>query len=146
MDIIIALGTDHRGYALKESIRTMYTHAHYTIDWLDRGAYSEERTDYPLFAHDVAQCVVSGEAALGILLCGTGTGMAIAANRHRGIYAGVAWNAEIARKGREDDHMNVLCIPADYCSYEEAKALIAAWLDAQPKTGRYAERIELLDK
>jgi len=145
MDITIAIGTDHRGFVLKELIVQAYKNPHYAIRWIDRGAYSNDRTDYPLFAHDVARLMESGESELGILICGTGIGMAIAANRHKGVRAGVAWNGDIARLGREDDHMNVLCIPADYCTYEETKLLIDAWLKAQPKTGRYAERVALLD-
>lgn len=146
MQITIALGTDHRGFTLKELLRESYTHKNYTITWLDRGAYSADRTDYPLFAHDVARLISSEEADLGVLLCGTGIGVAIAANRHKGVYAGVAWNVDIARQGREDDHMNVLCVPADSCTYEEVKLLIDAWLSATPKNGRYAERVKMIDE
>lgn len=146
MSFTIAIGADHRGFTLKNMLITSYVHPTHTIAWHDVGAFSDERSDYPIFAQHVSETIISGAATMGILLCGTGTGMAIAANRHAGIYAGVAWTEEIARLGREDDHVNVLCIPADFCDAELIKRMINAWLTAQPKNGRYADRIAEIDQ
>lgn len=145
MVLKIALGADHRGFAFKQLLITRYKHAPYSIEWLDCGAHSIERSDYPVFAQEATKKILAGHADRAILLCGTGTGMAIAANRYKKIYAAVAWNAEIARKGREDDYVNVLCLPADYCTYDELVIIIDAWLSAEPKAGRYAQRLEMLD-
>lgn len=137
----LTIGTDHRGYALKEFLIKQSVIADYEIAWLDVGAYSDERTDYPLFA----QKAVADMKGLGILLCGNGTGMAIAANRHKGIYAGVAWNEAVARQMHEDDNVNVLVLPADYLKEDEALRIVASWLCATFKQGRYAQRLAMID-
>jgi len=99
----IAIGADHNGFAAKKYIQQQLP----DIDWLDVGTFNEERTDYPIFAKKVSKAILNGEAQEGVLLCGTGVGMAIAANRFPGIYAGLAWNEEIARLSKEDDNVNI---------------------------------------
>lgn len=137
-----AIGADHRGYFLKKAL---IEHYHSAEKWLDVGTHSSERTDYPLFAHAVVEQILSGAAHTGILLCGTGSGMAIAANRYKKIYAAVAWNPEIARRAREEDNCTVLILPADYVALDEAIAIVDAWQNAEYKAGRYENRIALLD-
>ena len=80
-----------------------------------------------------------------VLLCGSGNGMAIAANRFKGVFACVAWNADVARVAKQDDNCNVLVIPADYIQQEEITEIISSWLNATFKGGRYAERLALID-
>lgn len=145
MKITIALGTDHRGFALKEYLKTRPLIGTYAITWLDCGAFNEERSDYPIFAHLVCETLLTEQAHLGILLCGSGIGMAVAANRFDGIYAGLVWNSEIARLAREDDNCNVLVIPANYCDTKLLHEMVHAWLHAQFKGGVYAERLTLVD-
>jgi len=140
--MIYAIGADHRGFAHKEYIKEMIAH----IEWLDAGAYNDERSDYPVFAHNVCKAILSGKADGGVLLCGSGVGMSIAANRYKKIYAGLAWNVSVAVQNKEDDAVNVLVIPSDYVSPELAVEMICAWHDATFLGGRYQERIEMIDK
>jgi ribose 5-phosphate isomerase B len=137
----IAIGADHRGFAHKEYIRAQYT----DILWTDVGAYDNQRSDYPLFSHAVCSVMQSGSVDKGILLCATGVGMAIAANRFAGIYAAVAWNAQIARLSVEHDKVNLLVLPADYVSSEQVVAIIDAWLAADFLGDRYQKRVDLID-
>lgn len=146
MKKVVAIGADHRGFALKEDIKEYFSKNSDRINFIDIGAHSVERSDYPLFAKKAAELVVSGKAYAGILLCGTGVGVAIVANRWKGVYAGVAWNVEIARLAKEDDNVNVLCLPADYLAPEVACEIIKAWLSAEFKGGRYAERLHMIDE
>lgn len=139
----IAVGADHRGFAHKQYIRAYYTDR----TWTDVGADTDlVRTDYPLFAHRVCSLLQSGHADKGILICATGVGMAIAANRFAHIYAAVAWNAEIARLSVEHDKVNLLVLPSDYVSCEQAIEIIDAWISAKFLGNRYQERIDLIDK
>ena len=137
----IAIGADHRGYALKQAIQTELA----LITWHDMGTHSLERSDYPLYAHAVVKELLTGKVAAGVLICGTGVGMSIAANRHTGIYAALVWSVEIARRAKEEDYANVLVIPADYVTSAQAVEMIKAWLKAQHKEGRYKERIISID-
>jgi ribose 5-phosphate isomerase B len=143
--ITIGIGADHRGFELKQLLRLRPMIGDYEIIWHDVGCFSVERTDYPPFAQQVARMVKNGEVDLGVLFCGTGTGMAIAANRFPGIYAGVAWDPVIARRMREDDKVNILVVPADFIVTEAPLIdLVEAWLSATFKGGRYAERLTML--
>ena len=140
--MIYAIGADHRGFAHKEYIKKAIT----SLQWQDVGAYDDERSDYPLFAKKVCEHIASGTAHGGVLLCGSGIGMAIAANRYKKIYAGLAWTVEVAQQCKEDDAVNVLVIPCDYVSTEKAVAMIYAWHEAVFKGGRYQERIDMIEK
>lgn len=137
----VSIGSDHHGFEHKERIKIFFD----TIDWTDVGAYSAERSDYPLFAHFVAQDIVENRSQKGILLCGTGIGMAIAANRYKGIYAGLAWNQEVARRAKEDDNVTILVLPADYITVEQACIMVHAWITTLYRGGRYQKRLDLID-
>ncbi len=141
----IAIGSDHRGFDQKNIILNYYN-SYPGVDLIDVGTKSEDRTDYPIFAHKVVTLMEKGQADLGILLCGSGVGMAIAANRHKLIYAGVAWNKEVARVGREHDNINLLVLPSDFISDDEVISIIAAWMKASFFGGRYQERLDLIEK
>jgi ribose 5-phosphate isomerase B len=140
----IVIGADHRGFAYKEAIKENFSQQNSNISWIDVGTHSTERTDYPLYVEKLCAVLKEKKADLGILLCGSGAGMAIAANRVHGMYAAVAWNTESARVGKEDDNTNILVIPADFVSIEQAIEIIIAWLHAQFKGGRYAERLNMI--
>ena len=140
----IVIGTDHRGYQHKEFIKEKITFDN--IEWLDVGAHSDVRSDYPEFAIPAMHKIQRREAQLGILLCGTGVGMSIIANRFFGIYAGLVWSMTAVREAKEDDNINVLVLPADFVSAEEAVELTAMWLTAQFKGGQYQKRIDLIDQ
>lgn len=137
----LAIGADHRGYELKQEIQKEMPQ----IAWHDVGTNSIERTDYPIFAHAVVRELLNGTVSGGVLLCGTGVGMAIAANRHPGIYAALACSIDIAVRAKEEDYANILVLPADYVTVAQAVEMIKAWLKAQHKEGRYKERIIAID-
>ena len=124
----IAIGTDHRGYALKEQIKQHLHIADHAIIWNDCGAFHADRSDYPIFASLVCQTILTQQAERGVLLCGSGIGMSIAANRFADIYAGLVWNADLARLSRTDDNCNVLVIAADFCDEKLALALMQWYL------------------
>lgn len=141
----IAIGADHRGYQLKEYLQQHVTRPGTTIEWLDVGAYNDERSDYPEFAIAAAKAMLENKADVAILICGTGVGMAVAANRFHGVYAALVWNTEIARLAKEDDHANVLVLPSDFVASKDAVAMVHAWLTAEYKQGRYEKRIAMID-
>jgi ribose 5-phosphate isomerase B len=141
----IAIGADHRGFEHKEYIKKQLSLAGQPISWIDVGAYSKERSDYPLFAQLVVQEMEQGNADYGILICGSGVGMAITANRIPGIYAGIAWNKEVAAVSKEHDNINILVLPSDFVSKEQAVEMVVAWLNAHFKEGRYQERLDMID-
>lgn len=146
--ISIAIGADHRGFQHKEILKTItfVTEHQSEIIWHDVGCFTPERCDYPPIAQMACNLILEHKADLGILLCGSGVGMSIAANRFRGIYAGVAWNTDVARAAREDDHINVLVIPTDYVSLSDAPIILEAWLSAQPKGQPYSNRLSMIDR
>ncbi len=136
----IALGADHRGYETKEYIKGFADFV-----FFDYGTFSEDRTDYPIYAKAVCDAVLSGDVHGGILCCASGAGMAIAANRNPGIYAAVAWNACVARQVREDDWCNVLVIPTAFITIDDVAEILQGWATATPKEGRYKDRLEQID-
>ena len=139
----IVLASDHRGFAHKEFIK-----AHLKKDIVDVGAFNDERSDYPDFALKACKEILqsNNKGSKGIFFCASGIGMAMAANRFPYIYAGVVWNADVARMAAQDDKVNVLVIPTDFVSPEDALALISIWLSATFKGGRYQDRIDQVDR
>lgn len=136
----IALAADHAGFEEKEKIKG-------TLDALgvayeDMGTDSCESVDYPDYALKAAEAVASGKADQGLLVCGSGTGMAIAANKVAGVRAAVAWNADIARLAREHNDANVLSIPARFLDDDTVKDIISAWFAADFEAGRHATRVD----
>lgn len=143
----IVIGADHHGFHLKEAIIEclVETPTHQSINWVDVGCFSDVVCEYPEQAKLAVDMMREGQAELGILLCGTGIGMAIAANRFAGIYSGVAWDEEIARLSRQHDNVNILVLPADYLTIGQATAIINAWLGASFLGERHQKRLEQLD-
>ncbi len=138
----IVIGADHRGFDLKQAIIEKFTE----YEWIDIGANSKDRSDYPIYAKTLCAKVLKNEADCGILICGSGIGMSIAANRLPGIYAGICWNEVVAKLAKEDDGVNVLVLPADLVLFEDAFLIFKAWLDARFKEGRHKERLLMIDK
>lgn len=145
MKLILAIGSDHRGFAIKELLIKNNTIEHIEIEWRDVGCFSAERCDYPPFAAQVAHLVLEQEAHFGVLLCGSGIGMTIAANRFKKIYAGLVWNIESARLARSDDNINIISLPTDFIDYAQAVAIIGVSITTEFKGGRYAERLNMID-
>lgn len=141
----IAIGADHRGFAQKIIILDFFAkEKQHTC--IDVGTMSEERTDYPIYAQKAVAMLQAQMVDLAILLCGSGIGMAIAANRYPHIQAGVAWNREVARLARAHDNVNVLVIPSDFVANEQVMHIVESWLYAEFLGGRYAERLEMIDR
>ena len=142
----IAIGADHRGLHHKEYImQQVTTFDDSPITWLNHGTNSPERTDYPLYAQAVCKTIKAGTAQRGLLICGSGVGMAVAANRFCGIYAAVAWSEEIARVSCAHDNVNVLVIPSDFLSSVLAVAITRAWVGTTFLGGRYQDRLTMID-
>ena len=140
----IALAADHAGFEEKEKLKSEL--ASLGVEYTDMGTDSEASVDYPDFARKVAEAVAKGEYERGILLCGSGAGMAIAANKVPGIRSAVAWNEEIARLSREHNNTNVLALAARFTADYEIKNIVKAWLDAEFDAGRHERRVEKITK
>lgn len=138
----ISIGADHRGFQLKKTIIALFG----DIDWVDVGTDSTERVDYPVYAKRVCENIKMGTSLRGIIICGSGIGACMAANRYKNIYAALCWSPEIARVGVEDDKANVLVLPADFITLEQAQAIINMWLTAHFKGGRYQARLDMIDE
>ena len=133
----IALGADHAGFAYKQILL-----AHLSQNELkDFGTYSTDSVDYPDFAHPVALAVESGEYDLGILICGSANGVAMAANKHQGVRAAICWTVELAVLARTHNDANVLCLPARFISEADAQAICDAFLQTEFEGGRHANRV-----
>ena len=139
----IAIGTDHAGYDDKEILKTYLTELGWTVD--DKGTHSKESADYPDFSHPVASAVQKGEATFGILICGSGIGVSIAANRHKGVRAALCYNKEIAKLCREHNDANVLCLPARFVSMDDMKVFIDLFIETNFEGGRHTRRVEKIE-
>jgi ribose 5-phosphate isomerase B len=135
---MIALACDHGGFALK-SVIADYLRAH-GIEYIDLGAYGGERCDYPDLADKAADTVTRGEAALGILVCGTGIGMSIAANKTPGIRAALCGDVFSAKMARAHNDANILCLGERVIGVGVALEIVKAFLETAPEDGRHAAR------
>ncbi|MBI5280662.1 MAG: ribose 5-phosphate isomerase B [Candidatus Solibacter usitatus] len=136
----IALGADHAGFALKEQLRAMLTEKGHEV--ADFGAAGPESTDYPDYAAAVGRSVAGGECERGVLVCSTGVGMSMAANKVPGIRAALAFNADEVEYTRRHNDANVLTMGAKYLSVEEAGALIDVFLATAFEGGRHQRRVD----
>ncbi len=146
MEYTLAIGADHRGFALKRDLITRSQYGQHTVSWEDVGTESDERTDYPIYTKRVVELVLAGQVDYGILTCGSGIGVSIAANRFKGIFAGLVWNEVLAQAAKEHDNVNVLILPADYMETKLAQECVIAWLSAEFRKGRYLERLRMIDE
>ncbi|HUR97486.1 MAG TPA: ribose 5-phosphate isomerase B [Pyrinomonadaceae bacterium] len=136
----IALAADHAGYEEKEKVKA--TLDELGIEYVDLGTTSTDSVDYPDYAQKVGEAVSKGEVEQGLLVCGSGTGMAIAANKVKGVRAAVAWSPDIARLARQHNDANVLSLPARFMSESDAAEVIKAWFEADFEGGRHEKRVE----
>ncbi len=141
---MIALGCDHGGYKLKEEIKRYLDEK--KIEYKDYGTYNEERTDYPIYASKVAKAVSTKEANKGILICRSGCGMTIVANKFKNVRAGLVYNEEGAKLAKADDDINVLTLGGDNTTVNEAICIVRNWLGTEFKGGKYQERIGMIEK
>ncbi len=135
----LAIASDHAGFSLKEEIKAHLAAKGYELK--DVGTDSEESTDYPDYAHPAAEAVESGEVDLGIIMCGSGNGINITANKHQGVRSALCWLPEIAALARQHNNANICALPARFISVDEAKAIVDAYLDAEFEGGRHERRV-----
>ena len=141
----IVIAADHGGYELKQKLISWLKKEKFKVN--DFGTDSPERVDYPEYAARVGLAIASGAYSQGILICSSGVGMSIGANRYPGVRASLCYNEKIAKHTREHNQSNVLCLGAQYLKEEEAIKILKAWLETKPtKEKRYQERTAMLDE
>ena len=136
----IAVGADHAGYEYKTMIVEMLEAKGFAVK--DAGTHSKDSVDYPDFAHPVSEAVESGEAACGILICGTANGVAITANKHQNVRAAICWTDTVALLVRQHNNANIICIPARFVSPPTAEEMVNIFLSTPFEGGRHQQRIE----
>jgi ribose 5-phosphate isomerase B len=135
----LALGCDQGGFALKEYLKIKLAESGYSVR--DFGAYSSDSIDYPDIAHPIASAVNLGQFQMALLICGSGNGVCMTANKYPGIRAALCWNTELARLARAHNDANILCLPGRYISENEALSSIKAFLTTDFEGGRHQARI-----
>ncbi|HOE74675.1 MAG TPA: RpiB/LacA/LacB family sugar-phosphate isomerase [bacterium] len=142
---MIYIGSDHAGFEYKQEIKEYLLHQGNKVE--DLGAHSNKPSHYPQYAKAVAEKVSAHKGSLGILFCRSGQGMAMAANRVKGARASIAWNEQVAAGARNHNDSNILSIPADYVTIEEAKKIISVFISTSAsKEARHVQRIAMLDQ
>jgi ribose 5-phosphate isomerase B len=139
MAIKIALGGDHAGYTYKKDIIDYLKANGY--ETVDIGPFSEASVDYPDFTHPLAEAVEKGEVQYGVLICGSGNGVCMTANKHKNIRAGLAWAPELAMLTKSHNNANVLCLPARFIDLETAKACVKTFIETPYEGGRHDNRV-----
>ena len=139
----IAIAADHGGYDLKKEIQT-FTFENLNIEWIDLGTHSKDSVDYPDFAEKLCEALKNGEADKGILICGTGIGISIAANRHPHIRSALCTDTTMARLTRQHNDANVLALGERIIGVEAAKDIVKTFLETEFEGGRHARRVEKL--
>lgn len=140
MNKLIFLGSDHAGYDLKMKLIPDLEAAGFKI--VDKGTDSEERCDYPDYAHAVALELKNNPDALGLLVCGSGNGISIAANKHEHVRAALCWNVELGELARAHNNANVLSLPSRFIDDATAKSILKAFINTEFEGGRHEKRVE----
>ena len=141
--INIQIGSDHAGVELKASIKSYLETLGYSVQ--DLGTHNTDSMDYPDVAHPVANAVLSDANSLGILICGSGNGVCLTANKHQGIRAALCWLPELGALARQHNNANILCLPARFISEQTAKEIVDAYLNAEFEGGRHQNRVSKVD-
>lgn len=136
----VAIGCDHAGFEFKEEIIKHFQNDEMVFE--DFGTHSKDSVDYPDFAHPVSLAVAENKTAYGILICGTGNGVCITANKHQNVRAGLCWNEEIAGLIRMHNNANICCIPARYTEIDKAVKIVATFFNTEFEGGRHARRVD----
>ena len=135
----IAIGCDHAGYPYKTPIiRALKKEG---IEVVDQGTHSLDSVDYPDFVHPVASMVDAGEAQLGVLICGSGNGVCMTANKHDGVRAALSWKREIAALARQHNDANIICVPARFVSKKLAVDMVKIFIETEFEGGRHQRRV-----
>lgn len=140
----LAIGSDHVGWELKQEISDyIQSLGHETVDF---GAYSSERTDYPKYGKKVAEEVASGQFDVGVLICGTGVGISISANKVKGIRAVVCSEPYTAKLSKQHNNTNIVAFGSRVVGVDLAKMIVKEWLEASYEGGRHAKRVDMIDE
>lgn len=139
LSLPVAIGCDHAGYEYKTAIVKWLNEKGYQV--ADMGVYENKSVDYPDYAHPVSDAVEKGEAAFGILICGSANGVAITANKHQGIRAGLAFETEVAKLIRQHNDANVICIPARFVALDYALNMVNLFIETPFEGGRHQTRV-----
>jgi len=139
----ISIGCDHAGYFLKNDIIQYLSKLDYTI--YDYGTGTPESVDYPYYAHAVVGSLIENEAEKAILICGTGNGMCMTANKWRDVRAALCWNTEIAELARQHNNANILCLPARFLTTEQALEIVKIFFSTEFEGGRHQKRVEKIN-
>lgn len=142
---MISIGSDHAGYELKEKLKLFLKQAFPADPVQDEGTFSPESTDYPDYAHKVAEQVASGTTNFGILICGSGNGVCMTANRHRNARAALCWTTEIAMLARQHNNANIICIPARFVTAGTATDMVEVFLKTDFEGGRHQRRVDKME-
>lgn len=136
----IAIGSDHAGFEYKQILVEYLKEEGNLVD--DVGPFSADSVDYPDFIHPVAEKVENGEVEMGIILCGSGNGAAMTANKHKGIRAAIAWNEDLSALARQHNNANILSIPARFVNKELAVSMVDIFLQTEFEGGRHQRRVD----
>lgn len=141
--MIIGIGCDHGGYQLKELVKSYLQEKYQVIDY---GCNSLDSCDYPKYASSVCQALISEKINYGVLICTTGVGMSICANKYSGVRAALVFNEDMTSLTRRHNNSNVLCIAAKYTTFEEAKKYVDIFFTTDFEGGRHLRRVEMIEK
>ncbi|MDL2239547.1 ribose 5-phosphate isomerase B [Bacteroidales bacterium OttesenSCG-928-K03] len=139
----IGIACDHAGFSLKEKIKDLLKNDYEVIDF---GTNSEESVDYPDYIHPLASKINKGELTRGIIICGSGNGVAMTANKYPNVRAAICWKEEIAVLARQHNDANILSLPARFISDEEANKIVRAFLNTNFEGGRHQGRVDKINK
>lgn len=140
----IAVASDHGGFALKEKVKEHLVQRGFEVD--DLGTHSEESVDYPVYGKACGEAVASGKADLGVVVCGTGIGISIAANKVKGIRCGLCTSVEMAHLTKQHNNANILALGGRTTEPELALKIVDEWLDTEFEGGRHHRRVDMLDQ
>lgn len=135
----LAIAADHAGFELKETLKQMLEEEGHSVK--DFGTHSLDSVDYPDFVHPLAKAVEAGEFELGIIICGSGNGVNMTANKYQGVRSALSWTEEIAKLAREHNNANVIALPARFMSVEEAKKATNTFINTFFEGGRHERRV-----
>lgn len=137
---LIGIASDHAGYDMKEALKSFLKER--SIEVKDFGTYSAESMDYPDVAHPLAEAIASGQLSYGVAMCGSGNGISMTLNKHKGVRAALCWNSELAQLAVEHNNANILTLPARFIEIECAKEIVERFFSSTFEGGRHLRRVE----
>ena len=140
----IAIGNDHAGVELKKNIEKLLSEKGYTV--INKGYDGKESVDYPDYIHPVSKEVKEGKADIGVIVCGSGNGAAMTANKHRGIRAAICWNEEIAALSKQHNNANIISIPSRFLEHDKILSIVDVFIKEEFEGGRHERRIKKIDE